>query len=410
MKEIYLPSRPLHSVGCEHCFLPDDAHVFIICDSCERGWHIYCLDPPLQSVPKGDWLCQDCKDAGVDLSTLRTIRATFQLQRESRQQSRAKHGRLRNHRNAAPLPAAPLPVAPLRMVRSPDPAKAKKFKKLQSLHTSASILTHWITAPTSVIDLIASTTSWQSAGSHPTLDQLQYFLQVLIPGEWPSAHLLAMCRALSLHSSLDGDLYASAQIPTAALQSLLSQIDLCFSPSVVALAVVSPSLPELVGSSLCTYTDTSFLDSSLPVVCNCNIFHPASLGRLLARYGSHVLVSSPHLVVADLAVPLLSATSRHAAAFLLPLDYLLAAPAPRLAWLLSVESQGRLVIASTHCASSAGSSFIWLIVFTSRLLRDLIYQPRASSIIYSLDDFLTAQPSSSSSAPPSSVCHSSGLQ
>jgi hypothetical protein len=32
----------------------------MLCDTCDAGWHTFCLDPPLDCVPDGDWLCPDC--------------------------------------------------------------------------------------------------------------------------------------------------------------------------------------------------------------------------------------------------------------------------------------------------------------------------------------------------------------
>jgi hypothetical protein len=32
----------------------------LLCDFCERGYHMTCLDPPLTKVPKGDWACPSC--------------------------------------------------------------------------------------------------------------------------------------------------------------------------------------------------------------------------------------------------------------------------------------------------------------------------------------------------------------
>lgn len=34
----------------------------LLCDECDQGYHIYCLDPPLKSIPKTDWFCSDCID------------------------------------------------------------------------------------------------------------------------------------------------------------------------------------------------------------------------------------------------------------------------------------------------------------------------------------------------------------
>lgn len=32
----------------------------LLCDECNRGYHMYCLDPPLSSIPKSQWFCPPC--------------------------------------------------------------------------------------------------------------------------------------------------------------------------------------------------------------------------------------------------------------------------------------------------------------------------------------------------------------
>lgn len=46
--------------NCETCGRGDDGVHMLLCDGCEAGYHIYCLDPPLSSVPKIDWYCSKC--------------------------------------------------------------------------------------------------------------------------------------------------------------------------------------------------------------------------------------------------------------------------------------------------------------------------------------------------------------
>lgn len=38
----------------------------LVCDSCELGYHTYCLNPPLHHIPKTDWYCAKCLIAGED--------------------------------------------------------------------------------------------------------------------------------------------------------------------------------------------------------------------------------------------------------------------------------------------------------------------------------------------------------
>ena len=41
--------------ACQICNRPTDADQMILCDGCEKGYHMTCLNPPLTSIPSGDW-------------------------------------------------------------------------------------------------------------------------------------------------------------------------------------------------------------------------------------------------------------------------------------------------------------------------------------------------------------------
>ncbi|PSN75415.1 PLU-1-domain-containing protein [Corynespora cassiicola Philippines] len=45
---------------CENCGTDNDATNILLCDGCEAGYHVYCLDPPLKSFPEYDWHCPKC--------------------------------------------------------------------------------------------------------------------------------------------------------------------------------------------------------------------------------------------------------------------------------------------------------------------------------------------------------------
>jgi len=32
----------------------------LLCDKCNKGFHIYCLPNPLKTIPEGDWFCSEC--------------------------------------------------------------------------------------------------------------------------------------------------------------------------------------------------------------------------------------------------------------------------------------------------------------------------------------------------------------
>jgi histone demethylase JARID1 len=45
---------------CEHCNKTEDKDNIVVCESCDLGFHKYCLDPPMATLPDYDWHCPKC--------------------------------------------------------------------------------------------------------------------------------------------------------------------------------------------------------------------------------------------------------------------------------------------------------------------------------------------------------------
>ncbi|CDJ65122.1 PHD-finger domain-containing protein, putative [Eimeria necatrix] len=45
---------------CEVCLSNENEETMLICDACDRAFHMECLSPPVQEVPEGDWFCKGC--------------------------------------------------------------------------------------------------------------------------------------------------------------------------------------------------------------------------------------------------------------------------------------------------------------------------------------------------------------
>lgn len=64
---------PLLDGDVEHivCIVCDreepDSHL-LLCDICNAGYHTFCLQPPLNAVPDGDWLCPQCVEEGYTVA------------------------------------------------------------------------------------------------------------------------------------------------------------------------------------------------------------------------------------------------------------------------------------------------------------------------------------------------------
>ncbi|XP_031416490.1 histone acetyltransferase KAT6B [Clupea harengus] len=50
---------------CSSCRIQGkNADEMLFCDSCDRGFHMECCDPPISRMPKGTWVCQVCRPRG----------------------------------------------------------------------------------------------------------------------------------------------------------------------------------------------------------------------------------------------------------------------------------------------------------------------------------------------------------
>lgn len=83
-----------------HHLSPFRQSSFMFCDRCDRGWHLYCLDPPLEKTPPGFWQCPTCD----------TLEEHVRRQINSNPKRRKS-----NH------PSTPTPISANSRVKSSDP-------------------------------------------------------------------------------------------------------------------------------------------------------------------------------------------------------------------------------------------------------------------------------------------------
>ena len=54
-----LPAAPEgpEDTNDDFCFRCGGGGELVLCDKCDRSYHLYCVDPPLESAPEGEWAC-----------------------------------------------------------------------------------------------------------------------------------------------------------------------------------------------------------------------------------------------------------------------------------------------------------------------------------------------------------------
>lgn len=53
-------STPIDQIVCHTCGRGDAEESMLLCDGCDDSYHTFCLVPPLNEIPKGDWRCPKC--------------------------------------------------------------------------------------------------------------------------------------------------------------------------------------------------------------------------------------------------------------------------------------------------------------------------------------------------------------
>lgn len=61
--------------SCSICGTSDNDEQLLFCDDCDRGYHMYCLTPPIAEPPEGSWQCQLCEARvkGKDISSVAVL-------------------------------------------------------------------------------------------------------------------------------------------------------------------------------------------------------------------------------------------------------------------------------------------------------------------------------------------------
>jgi len=98
----FVPDEP-----CMVCYHGKDTHVLLLCDNCDDAYHTYCLKPPLEKVPEGEWYCHKCRKLESVKEKIKKSKKNDSKETSGRTRTRTvarRRPRLLQRRQSVPVP------------------------------------------------------------------------------------------------------------------------------------------------------------------------------------------------------------------------------------------------------------------------------------------------------------------
>ena len=145
---------------CMHCDKGAATDDLLFCDACDKGFHMECLDPPLEKLPTGRWICPICVPAPNRKRTTRHQHTNVEIGKRSRKStdyysdydaytpygmsSRKKKRKLdmrEIEEDYEPLPVEKIEEAPLQLPPGVMESDMTLFKKAQERAFESMVIT-----------------------------------------------------------------------------------------------------------------------------------------------------------------------------------------------------------------------------------------------------------------------------
>ncbi|XP_043717419.1 PHD finger protein EHD3 isoform X2 [Telopea speciosissima] len=78
----YGPRWYCPSCLCRACLTDKDDDKIVLCDGCDLAYHIYCMEPPRTSIPRGKWFCSQC---GAGFKAINNAKRAYEEKQQRKQ-------------------------------------------------------------------------------------------------------------------------------------------------------------------------------------------------------------------------------------------------------------------------------------------------------------------------------------
>jgi len=399
---------PGEDLPCEVCHSPDDEAYMVLCDSCNKGWHTYCVHPALEKVPESLWICPDCISEGVTIQSVehrRKEEETLEVRQQhpedytpAQQKARALHGRLVVKSFKDPVSKLPRQYwgklffrghgqgDPLLAVYEDGDEETCSMRTMK--RRGIKLMPEGTSLPTGIripdrptpqltgglpIQLVSGPVPSQVLPPYwdlSTTSGLTSALNTLLPGEYTDTAASAMIESIKqykihfrgpqgLRSQPAG---SSTPVTTGELHALACAVDFSGCHRVLdPFAGRNRSISEFFKLKGCQVLVNDLDPSCARASSHLDALQPSFYGQ----YPAQVIVTRPPATLLDLAAPLVSLAASVVSCVLVPAEWVYGQQPARQHWRQGMSNQGRIHLLKGPGVGPVSSRRVWLVVFST---------------------------------------------
>eukprot|EP00854_Cymbomonas_tetramitiformis_P034313 gene34313-biopygen25199 len=161
---------PSKHLACEVCRKADGEAEMLLCDTCNKGYHLWCLTPILSEVPEGEWLCLRCSGTGMQAAHAEVLTQELKASRVLEDRLGMKEQQL-NEKLSSGMRLLLADVGPRRVVKG---SRSQPWQALSSRDILQEEKDLFLDMPDQV--------DWGKQ------DKLSEMVRIFMPGHWNEGH------------------------------------------------------------------------------------------------------------------------------------------------------------------------------------------------------------------------------
>jgi hypothetical protein len=343
--------RPDLNMPCHVCGLPHGSGTMLLCDECNKGFHLHCLKPPLAEVPTNPlWFCPGCDpDYGLTDPAALNNRVYMRMIRKKGQKDLVpEYATIRYNGGDGNTPFTLEFADGHKELMSFDAVLRNLQGKSAVIPVTARPLTVFA----------AKIQSDLARYDYSTVDKTAMVLDELMPGRWTPDHKKMI---YAVANSVTTQPAAAFPVSRYDIDRLIEVIDMSKVFSVLDPWSANSLLPNHLRDAV----------SSIGLLTSIAALHPEEYTLGGEKFES--IISAPSEYIQDIVLALSVRSCKLFAAILVPITYLTYSFGGRKAYLQQLREADRVVVIPCAAVTPGQVQKVWLVVFqTSQIKVNLL--------------------------------------